>query len=825
MGFIKKDKKKNNYDRIFLDRKEILDLIAENVCSYNEHANFFKLFAFYGMGGMGKSQLLREIYNTYRGSKSNSYHFPLEILNSETIPSILLHIRKKFNSTPHFDYALFRYYDFISYDRVDRESLYSISQKLCKKLGKLFDSIVGHGVLDTESIVRKLIIAYEERVINDKDKEAVSTLLQDKIEDFYKYLAENLAKDIQEELRSQKYIFLFDAYDLDRSSYNFDWLKYFIDSFENGMFFVTSRKPLDWFNDPNVDKNVIKNQALECIPRKEVHEYLLNQDYTREQIDLIIKKTSCIPIYLKLALEMNTQDLFSLSTHIEFDSKEELVKNLLNHMGTEEQEIINYLSVVNIFNEKIYYRAVQYNKYSPQNFSFSDFMKSTIAGYGEQFNDLYKIHDVVAQNIALFINKETRGKIIDDYLTMICTIVFSDEDLYDDTKYNLIVNVYRLVEREKMTIGERQSENLIDLFFYLFDRGYGNDFYKCIIPVDNNKQSNLFYIYEYIIGKITRESNIEEGLKHLQSIPINVCNFGKHQKSLMCDINYILSISGKYLEAEERMNKFVNELSDDEKNESYYIKGILYNSDMQMLRGKFKNATSDLILLSDNKINKKLYYEIQKAIGHCYRFNFLFDKALEYYSTGDTNLYNTLYYLTVCCETYCYYKPQKVFDLCDKAIKENQEYNNHNNLGKIYYSMAIAKIALHDIDQVEDYIKNAYSEFNGTKYQAGILFTMMAEVYLEYFRTKDISAETISKLKNKLKEINNIYEYLLLPVYVIKKDQETIKKFSESYEWFDFNSTLKNIKKFLELIIPGFFDPSVRTLRAIAPENGGSSAP
>ena len=213
MGFTNMEKKKT-CNRIFLDRQDILDLIEENVCVYNEKNDFFKLFTFYGMGGIGKSQLIKKIYSIYQGSRPNLYYYPLEILNHETIPSILLSIRKKFDYTPHFDYAIFRYWDFISCDRVDRESLYSISQKIFKRLGKLFNATAGHGWLDTEQAVRNLIIICEERVIKDSEKETVSELLQDKIENLYIYLVETLAEDIQKELNDQKYMFLFDAYDL-----------------------------------------------------------------------------------------------------------------------------------------------------------------------------------------------------------------------------------------------------------------------------------------------------------------------------------------------------------------------------------------------------------------------------------------------------------------------------------------------------------------------------------------------------------------------------------------------------------------------------------
>lgn len=799
MGFTNKDKKINN-NRIFLDRQDILELIEKNVCAYNEQNDFFKLFAFYGIGGIGKSQLIKKIHSIYQGSKSNLYYFPLEILNHETIPSILLYIRKQFNYAPHFDYALFRYLDFISCDRVDRESLYSISQKIFKRLGKLFDATVGHGCLDTEKTVHDLIILCEEKVIEAPEKETISELLQDKIENFYIYLIESLAKDIQKEVKDQKFILLFDAYDLGRSSYKFDWLKYFLNSFEKGMFFVTSREPLNWFDDSNVDQSVIETCSLECIPKEEVQKYLSTQHYTKEQIDLIIEKTDCIPLYLDLAIGMDKQDLFSANKLIGFDSKEDLVKNLLSHLDSEEQIIIEYLSVVNIFNEIIYDYAVKFNNCSLQKYPFFDFEKSTIVRYIEQFNGLYKIHAVLAHNIAYFVNAQTRVKIIDDYLTTIHSRILQDECIYDDTKYNLVINVYHLLESEKITISERQLEKLIDLFFYLVDRSYGNDFYDYINKITDKRKSNLFYVYEYIIGSITRESNIVAGLNRLLNIPIDTCNFGKHKKSLVCDINYLLSISGKYFEAEKKMCEFVDGLTDNEKCENYYIKGILYNSDMQMLRGKFKDAVMNLELLSNDVSNEKLFYEIQKAIGHCYRFNFLFETALKYYSKANASPYNMCYYLTVCCETYCYYNPQKVFDLYNRAIEENQRYNNHNNLGKIYYSMAIAKSISHEIYQAKKYIKKAHSEFNGTKYHAGKFFTMIAEAYLEYSETKDVSSETIMKIKSQLKKIDYIYEYLLLPIYVIKENKKMIHRIRLKYEWFDFASTLENIKIFLALL-------------------------
>lgn len=798
MGFTFVEQNNTN-NRFFLDRKDVLATIEETVCKYSDVNEFYKLFVFYGMGGIGKSRLIEEIDNRYQGGMCNIYNISLEILNHETVPSILLFIRKKFEYTPHFDYALFKYWDFILYKNVDRQDLMSVSQKLFLKLGKTFDAIVGQGYIDTEPLVRELITLFEERNITDEEKKNVSNLFQDKIEKLYSYLAENLAKDIEKELSGQKFMFLFDAYDLGRSSYKFDWLKYFINNFENGLFFVTSRDPLNWFEYNYVDCSKVKCYSLEHIPPEEVQKFLNNQ-YGQDQIECIIKNTDCIPLYLDLALRMDKSNFSTFNKNIVFETKEELVRNFLSHLNTDNQAIIEYLSIVKFFDTIIYEYAVKFNNLSPLMFDFSNFNKSTIVRYVENFDQLYKIHDVLAKNIAYFVNAKIRKNIVSDYLRTIHARILPNEYLTNETKYTLIINVYRLVENEKLMISEQQSEKLIDMFFYLLDHGYTSDFYNYIISIENKEQSNLFYIYEYIIGKITRGSNIIDGLTRLQKIPLNACNFGKHRKSLICDINYILSISGNYSEAEKQISKFANELKDSEKSESYYIKGKIYNSDMQMLRGKFMSAVMQFELLANDVNDEKLAYEIQKAIGHCYRFNFLFEKALKYYKNNGNSAYNMSYYYTVYCETYCYFDPKKVYAMYNKAIKENIKYNNHNNLGKIYYAMAIANIVCHNISNAKYYIKKSYDEFTNTNYHSGKLFTMMAEVYLEYYETRDVSVKTIKNIDNEINKLDGIYKYLLLPIYVIKGNPQMLKSIESDYEWFDFNTTLENITHFLDLL-------------------------
>ena len=334
------------------------------------------------------------------------------------------------------------------------------------------------------------------------------------------------------------------------------------------------------------------------------------------------------------------------------------------------------------------------------------------------------------------------------------------------------------------------------MYFYLYDKSYERDFFKYVSELQNIENSSLKNIYKYIEGNAVRLSNISKGLKILESIPMNECNFGKHKKMLRCDMNYLLSILGQYNKAQIKMCEFAKSLDREERNQRYYAKGIIFDCDMQMLRGKFKSAISGLLDLENDMSDYSILFEIQKAIGHIYRFNFLMEDAIEHYSKYNKHKKN-LYYYTVYCETNCYFFPQLVFDIYEDAKKENQKYNNHNNLGKIYYSMAIAHILEADYISAEKYIEKSINEFKKTKYRAGHIFIMITQAFLEYSQTRTISMTRTKRIISYISSLDNIYEYLLLPIYIAQNNNIKIEEYRHKFEWISFEETVQNIKKFI----------------------------
>lgn len=798
MGFYKEEDTKNE-DRIFLDREDILEKIEEIVRLYNENSDYYKLIVFYGMGGIGKTRLTDQIYNKYSGTMLDLHKFSMEILNGETVSSILIHIRSEFSHTPHFDYVLFRYLDFINYDRVDRRRFEPIIHKVITYFATNVDSNVFKGWGRLEKIVNLLLSEYEQRVISKEEKEQVTKLLQGKIEDLHCYMAKVLAKDIENDTKGMKNFFIFDAYNQDVNIKKCDWLKHFVNSFNRGVFIVTSREQLDWFENCEVDTSVIENISLDAIPENFIQEYLSAKNFTFEQISIIVEKTDGIPLFLDVALKIIENEGFKRNTFVGVRSKRDLVEAFLSHLTIEEQNIVEYLAVVRLFNEEIYDNALNFNNLSCLNHIFSEFKKSSIVRYVEEFNGIYKIHSILAKNISHLMDNGLRHKVINNYIEVVQARIITNYSIYNDEKYSFILNIYELVEEEQLPIDKKLSEKLLDMYFFLVDKSYEIEFARNFSNLEGKNRSTLKYIYWYIQANLDRLDDIKKGLSELELIPKEACNFGKHIKSLQCDMNYLLSISGKYNEAEKNMSLFVKNLNEKELDERYYAKGVLYDCDMRMLRGKFDDSISDLLILKarlDDSRDDNLFFTINKAIGHNYRFNFMLDKAKRFYFDNDKDK-NLDYFYTVYCETECYFNPELVFSIYDIAIEENIKHNNHNNLGKIYYSMAISKIVKGEYSVAQKYIKKAHNEFDRTKYKAGNLFVLIVEAYLEYSKTKKISSKTTKKLQEYIEYIDGIYEYLLLPIYVAREDDKEIEKFKHKFEWLSYDETIENIKKFI----------------------------
>jgi len=801
MGFRKNKKLLQSDELKFINREVILNsieyILQEEYTSPND---FFKLFSIYGAGGMGKSRLSEKIKIIYEKSEIQIYLIQLELLRTNTIPYILCDIRKKFSNTPNFDYAFLQYWQYSKHELPDQSDLNNFCSFLKQKLPDMFVSIpLGIGTFGMVGLFVDIIMGgYEEYCIEDATKDLVQKI-PDKMETIISTLIFLLVKDIQAELKNKRFIIIFDSHTTSTQckSNCMDWLNEFISRFNQGLFIVTSREKLDWFNDDDFDASLVTQVSLDKIDREHIETYLKDLNLTQDIIEKLIEQSDCVPLYLNIALDLYHENK-CIRTPLAIGK--DIVKDLLRHLNENQEYIVKYLSVVKLFNEQIFENAIEYNKLSTIGYTYNKFNECMVIGYVETKDELSKIHSILADNICSGMDSKTIKKILIFHITALSKrIIFSTISL--ENKRALIIQSYIEISCNFDVLEESICEILLDLFFFLYDNGYSQSFIDNA-DIKNNvfKKTSFKFISLYINGICFRTINIDKGYKQLNNIDIDKCNFGKHLKSLQCDKNYLLAILGKYKKAEEHIILFYKSLNINESGYRYYPIGQIYFADMLMLRGKFISALMEFTTIIDSRIlTEALEYESNKAIGHIYRYNFIFEKALEYYSRGEVkhNKKTESYFMTVLCEIYCYTKPQRVIYNFKSAEDINIKINNNNNLGKLYYSRAIAEISNKNFKKSNIFIKKSIATFEKTNYPGGTIFALLAKCYLEYSRDGKISKHTKNDIINKINSLDNIYEYLLLPIYIAENDTSKIEEFSKKFEWISYNETCTNIMDFL----------------------------
>ena len=195
------------------------------------------------------------------------------------------------------------------------------------------------------------------------------------------------------------------------------------------------------------------------MPDKDTRKLLYSYNLNDDQIQNIIKITECIPIYVELAIRAiekntNNSDFF-------FKDKNDIVNKFFNHLRKEQQELLIVLSLVQIFNEEIFEKIVKSLNLQISILDFFDLIELSIVQNIENFDDFYKIHDVVSRNIMKIYTYDYRKKVFDNYLQAIklCNLTDLQKTLLYKHTLNLFIQNDFLLEKST-------CETILDLFFY-----------------------------------------------------------------------------------------------------------------------------------------------------------------------------------------------------------------------------------------------------------------------------------------------------------------------------------------------------------------------
>ncbi|MCH5162634.1 MAG: hypothetical protein J1G38_04010 [Clostridiales bacterium] len=808
------------YSHKFYDRKDILDLLLKNTQNLVTTNDYKKIVALCGVSGSGKTSILDEYFQRLYSEKHFKYKdfnklkfFKINLEDRFTPAKILYRIREKIDfNCIQFDYAFLIWWNKTSNMSVIDNSYYNHTQNA------LFDVLASAGIPYISSFFGLLDVWKKH-----KPKIKSSFLLN---EDEYNFLIELdkkseievlfslptlLGRDINKKIgKKNKLVFLIDSFIENMNRENRKWVLKFFDEIPNILMIITSKERLSF---GNKTPTIFEQHQIEGLPESFSDEMLLDRinNLSPESRKKIFSFTDGLPRCLELVvssiengtMQLGEQDIFCV------ENMDEFIIAVFNHLSIQLISTIKALAIINVFDEDTvsYFAFKKVEQLSLEERKI--FMQSSLLKHcGENLaqQPTFKLFDIVAKTLQYQMDQDEfvlNLQLCRDY------IYSSFYRLSADTKLSILLNLEKSIELKHDLISNIEViELLIDIFLLFVEFGYYSEIYDFLKnSLSKTDEDNEFYslIEGFCVSKLFGSNKALKCYSRIKQEQRK--KFKRHNKTLELLESYSNSLCGNYNKALVNFESIYKSLRKDEFDFWFYAKAKIYYADMLILKGDFKKAISIF-----NEIKNELYnagnkyydyYEIEKQIGHCYRFNFLLDKAESIYESGyfDTNnnciisLRN--YFLTTLLETTCYFNLKKFKHYMRPAYKYNKISGHKNNMAKILYAKGIYNIHLKQFKQSKRYIAQSIKLNAKSKYISGQLFGYISLAYLEYAENGIISNDTFTSILDIIEKIN-VYRFLLLPIYIIKNDLNKIAELKSQFDWLDFDATVSAISNFVK---------------------------
>lgn len=701
---------------MFVDREEIINIFEYELKELETNNSYFKVIGLYGIGGIGKSSVINKMNSMINSKIANSHIITInmDIMHSAETFDNLVKVRKQIDGQCfYFDYALLLLWDIYKIETLDDDFMKKIKGNfqdilnIIENTGSMLYPYIGIGIDNVLNLVRKNIFPIINKLkLDSKILESIDNRFKNNPELLYEYMPHLLGVDIKSFALQKRMIAFFDSYERHIVDQD-DWLKELIGSSQKGLHVISSREPLEW----SVSQEQLLIYQIKELPNKPA-ELLLKCHLSPKHypiIDTIINKTSGIPLYLELALNIyrnittnNAQNIDDEFFYIK--SRRDFVRSFLHHLPEEEQQLIFVLAVIRIFNFDIFEWIVKDLNLQCDVLKYEDLCKVCLINLLHEDSKFLKLHDVFSSNALGFISDGKQYRILKSYIKYIGHLGIYRLQLKQISI--LFKNLLTIVSNVTLQIEE--LEYLCDIFFLLHETHSVPELSRWLLDekVDSvsplRKLAKLLYIEKKNANKSYLLSKQLEPMTEL----------GRHTFSFKLIQNYSCAIAGNYEKSVVVDQVLYNELKKNDILYWYYGKAIIYHADHLMLMGKFKEAIEMFNEYYD-KICQLPYkegdqFEARKQMAHCKRFNWLLAEADSVYFQLE-NAYShqsglKVYILVNRCETNCYFHPDIVFSLADEAVYLCEQVGRPKDLAKVYYSLAIAHLHLREYDKSKDYI-------------------------------------------------------------------------------------------------------------------------
>lgn len=381
-------------------------------------------------------------------------------------------------------------------------------------------------------------------------------------------------------------------------------------------------------------------------------------------------------------------------------------------------------------------------------------------------------------------------------------------NLFPGHYYECIIGrIFSIIDK-KRSYSVSFNEITIDLLLYVYEFGLEKVTLSLLEECEELQTTDLGKFMKGIcIRKIEPPQNTIFQFEEIVSHHL----LGRHTNSLELMRQYANSLLGNYTCAKNSFELLNNSISPIESNYWYYSKSRIYYADLLMLNGDFIES----INIFQNLINRfdsdsKRFTDVlesKKHMAHIQRFNFNINLAINKYkeilNQAGTNLSYRAYALTGLAETMCFdvLDENSFLSIYEEGMAISHTLGHKNNIAKLQYAYGIACLQQKDYSKSRELISSSYNINLQSEYISGQVFSKIAECYHEYSTTGYIKNELSHEVEQLVAKIT-VYDYLLLPLLIIREEQEQekITQLKNKVNWLDFEKTVKSIRNFLSIL-------------------------
>jgi tetratricopeptide (TPR) repeat protein len=793
-----------------LDREEQLVVLSGHIENLREDPGHFKVVQVLGLGGMGKTSLLEEVW--LEVDRSSGPHqliwVSLEGEASTGSAGPLLAMRDQLDcDCLLFDTALLAYWNAMGQPLQLARSTRLAGSLVVKALeiGGTFAGFVlpiGFAMNTFHALKHTVIKRLHYEPEEFQEVERLRTRPVELLERLPYYLAVDLERSTR--AASGWFLAFYDAYDRQKDATReagAPWLQQFIATLERGVHIVSTREPLGW--SATIWAETLVEVSVGALPEDDARGMVSSRlgALPAALEDRLIVATRRIPFLLDTVItsyvalvreghEISAEDLPS--------SPDAAVTHLLTHLPEPERELAIALATTQIFDEELFRSIVrglniQVSFTGFQSFVDWYFVEPVVAG-------LFKTHDL----LTAFVREASSAAPV-----RLAALEEATKDLLERTLRTEPLNPDKILPILRAVIAgwysteqvpTRSIEILVDVGFLLYDAGYWNELASLGSEGTPGHDHPVELLLEFFVTLTARRIfGVAAALDRFASLMPRADPLGRHQVAVELEGAYVKGLSGDYPQARKDFRRLARGSERWDPGDRTQVRARMYYGGMLLMDGAFRES-SRLLLETYEAVDRDAnpdWGELVRYRGHAHRLSFALDQAEELYLRAmhatragrAPALLGRLH--TNLAETYCWTEPLRALEAADYAAKIHKALGNRIELAKCDAARGIALSALGDCEQAREVIDRSLLRAEEVGYRAGVAFALQAKVVAEWRAGEgEASAASCRELWTLVESMGTYLHLQVAPLFLVGHDAEVARLVSQ-IEWISAPGSLE----------------------------------